>query len=611
MDESEDMGRIHFFAIVPSNTDFDRNSFDDVKSPNPDEMGQFIITQLRKTKNLTIASFGPRTVTSHAYLAGPVSVLESLLHSFTESDKEIRVVLQNQSLRFPRSPDAYYSVKNSDDTNHLFEIISALPQEAQADYLQISLYIYPYTIILLSLPSFIPFSAKGSMKYVANGWNILKHPSPLIHTPCYALIHFDMGLQTESLVLHFLPQENIPIKMTEVDLESPNDKANIAMAFDEEEDIQNQFDEEEDIIYQAGGDLNPEDEYHGDLDQENNDEETVHNKRKKKIKVRRRKKRLVDNNENEEPEEQKRQNEKNKQQTNQKGKKTTKVVNDTIKALFDDDDENLNNNLNNKKRDKKNRDNGDNTEEEVQFEESDYEYEEDAEPTIEEQIHDFVSQLEMTIPSLTDSSIFSTLFQQLFYEKWKSGALTRVRNELASCRDRLKQKMTDEITSLKELVNSDDLTIFIAREEQKLRLLENMTVETKQKVLEQRVNNQRSKTKETPGLFRSYQAICGDNIMLLRSVREKRANIRSTTMDLRIAQMKRIEKLQKYHEKLTQLEQAAANESKLKSVLSHHQQLQDDLRQLSEDREALLKQRDKVRGIIESKKAQFVKKPKK
>jgi hypothetical protein len=240
----------------------------------------------------------------------------------------------------------------------------------------------------------------------------------------------------------------------------------------------------------------------------------------------------------------------------------------------------------------------DRTEEAIKFEE-----EEDNEPGIEVDIQRFVAKLQLNVPVLADTAIFATLFQQLFYEKWRSGALTRTRAALSSLRDLIKQRTSDEIASLRELVNANDLAVYLGREEKKLRLLEKMSVDTLERVLEKRATSYAAV--KTQGLLRTFQGICGDHVTLQRKIREKRADIRGATLELRALQAKRIAKLQVYHERVALLESAASSQRKMKEALERHEEVENELTRAEEDRQALIRQKEKVQAMLSAKKAEI------
>jgi hypothetical protein len=168
----------------------------------------------------------------------------------------------------------------------------------------------------------------------------------------------------------------------------------------------------------------------------------------------------------------------------------------------------------------------------------------------------------------------------------------------------MKRRTSDEIQSLRELVNARDLTVFIRREEQKLRLLEQLAVETLETALEARCGAFASVP--TQGLLRSFRTICGDHVTLHRAIRERRAEIRAQAMELRIAQARRLERMQVYHERVSELEAAAAAQAKRREAVERLEALQRELVEAKADKEALVRQRDKVRAKLEAKRAERI-----
>jgi hypothetical protein len=75
-------------------------------------------------------------------------------------------------------------------------------------------------------------------------------------------------------------------------------------------------------------------------------------------------------------------------------------------------------------------------------------------------------------------------------------------------------------------------------------------------------------------------------------------------MDLRLVQSRRIERLRKYHELVNELEAVASVQTEVRGALEVHSRIEKELTQAEEDRQALLKQRDKVRAMLEGKRAE-------
>ena len=234
---------LHFIAIVPNETDFEKENFIDVRSPNPEDIAQLIVKELSKSNQITVASFGPRTVTSHSYLVGQVSVLDSLLHSFADAKIEVKVILRNSSRRRPSGSSSYYSVKRNNQIDILAKKIQNFPEN---DYIKVILNIQKYTIILLSLPPFIPFNSKISMKYLINGWNVLMKPSSLVHTRAFALLHFDPNLPTESAVLKFLPNEPREVGVSEADTEKLEEE--VAVTEEDSDEYEEEYVDDDQIL---------------------------------------------------------------------------------------------------------------------------------------------------------------------------------------------------------------------------------------------------------------------------------------------------------------------------------------------------------------------------
>ena len=145
------------------------------------------------------------------------------------------------------------------------------------------------------------------------------------------------------------------------------------------------------------------------------------------------------------------------------------------------------------------------------------------EETLEEKIHNFAFSVEFNVPALQDTAIYSTLFRQLFFEKWKGGAMKRAEVALNEVKEHIRKQRADETANLRALVQSGDLTVFIAREEQKLRLVEAKTVET----IEQLMNHQIDLYQGTnmQSLYKNFKILCAQQIEQERILRQRRAEL--------------------------------------------------------------------------------------
>ena len=171
---------------------------------------------------------------------------------------------------------------------------------------------------------------------------------------------------------------------------------------------------------------------------------------------------------------------------------------------------------------------------------------------------------------------------------------------MASLRNQIKERSTDEIARLRQLVSSRDMTMLIEIEEKQMRALESKTVETIQQVMEMRLSN----FAEVPqkSLLKNLQILCGDNVTFNKQLREKRAETRQQIIELRILQFSRMEKMQDYHNKVEELEMAASGQARYEKALADLNKVDQEKKKLEADREALLKQREKVMAMLEAKK---------
>jgi hypothetical protein len=188
------MARVGFLAVVPDCAPFDAGSFLAVCSSNPEDAAQFAIQQLSTHRAISLVSFGPTTVTSHAYFVGDrpeSSVIDSLLRLFLEADREIHFVIENSQTRFPKGQKSFCAVRSESDLDLVHHRISEFPA---LDFIKVTLVIAPYTIVLLSLPPFVPFKNSNKARFEANGWKILLTPSRILSTKSFVFLHFDLSL---------------------------------------------------------------------------------------------------------------------------------------------------------------------------------------------------------------------------------------------------------------------------------------------------------------------------------------------------------------------------------------------------------------------------------
>ena len=630
---------LSFVAVAPSSPLLDESLFDALCSPNPEDAAQLAIRQLSKTNRISMVSFGPTTVTSHEFLVGSVSVLGSLLRSFVDARREVKVVIENSEMRRPESEHEYYSVKSEEDVCCLSEKVRKFDDK---DFVRVTLVIQNYEICLVSLPPFPPFGQKGG-PVKANGWRAINAPDAIVGSKAFVLLHFDTGLASETAVMKILARQEIDVEVKEERIVM---EKGIAPGDDESEyEYEYEYDEGErsglqgtdvvstrsargdgDSVVSAGRDGMSARSARGDggsVVSAGRDGASARSARGQDWQVEE-----DDAVESGRGMSSPRLSERDWQKEETEGKaggvsdvgsvRSGRGEMFSVNGLISDAADSQSQQSRRRRRRRKKKA----IEEEAEKEQS-FGHFADSEPlpaedtvldengvaidddSPEAEIKRFVAQLRMNIPVLEDTSVFSTLVQQLFYEKWKSGALARTKAVLLELREKLRKKFTDEIQSMKQLVTSNDLTIFVAREEQKMRLLENMAVDTIQKALERRAGAYGNVT--TRGLLRTFQTICGDHVTLHRKIRDRRAAIRSETMELRIAQAARLEKLQKYREIAQKVESAESLQDQIHEALNRHEQVEQELTDAEDDRQALLRQLEKVRAILQSRMPNHVK----
>ena len=672
--------RLFFVAVAPEGATIDAAQFDAVCSPNPEDSAQLAIRQLSNTNRISLMSFGPRTVTSHEFLVGGVSVLGSLLRSFVDARREVKVVIEVAGVRMPSTDGQFYSINTENDVN---SIARKLKKVDEQDVVRVTLVIQNYEIVLLSLPSFPPFGVKGETTKV-NGWRAIEEPGTYVSSKTFVLLHFDKELATETAVMKILAGQDIYVAID--DHVMPME---LAVEIDEESEYEYEY-EEEDTASKSGSIIN----FSENIGKQTSETASRHTLAQDAASIRSRNDRdeigsvrsqsnasrhalaqdaaslaspngkdissargqdnqsirsqsgtasvrsqRLDHDSvpqsrngsssvsdrilgryNDESARRDRPGDWQREEASESGdmdhpqsarsnrKAESQADKDSTKGQPSADDGQSQGRRRRRRKKKVNPPKheiqdvsfGAFTSGELAPEDNEVAPEFDPnDDSPEAEIKRFVAQLNMNIPVLEDASIFSTLVQQLFYEKWKSGALSRTKAVLIDLRDKLRKRFTDEIQSMKQLVSSNDLTVFIAREEQKMRLLENMAVETIQKALERRAGAYGNVT--TRGLLRTFQTICGDHVTLQQKIRERRAAIRSETMELRMAQANRLEKLQKYREHARKIEDAETIQYRIQEALERHDQLQQELADAEEDRIALLQQLEKVKAMLNSK----------
>ena len=639
--------RLFFVAVTSSATLLDDSSFDEFCSPNPEDSAQLVIRQLSKTSRLSVISFGPETVTSHNFLVGSSSVLTSLLRSFVDARREVKLVIENSSTRAPQDDLEYYSITSEKSISGLHQKFARFNTH---DLIKVTMVIESYEICLLSLPPFPPFGGSGG-PLKANGWRILNDPDAFVGSKTFVLLHFDTNLASETAVMKILSRQEITVGITERSITM--EKGVLPDVDESEYEYEYEYDDASNLVdanadHQQSSDLSSHSPSHHQDDRESirsqhvNDHASIRSQHASDRESIRSRNRNQDDHDSERSStkgtasarslRQDEQPWQAEQVENEKvGMRDWEKENSSGKREDDDgslwsgrgqipsirgsssqadDSQSHQSRRRKRRRRKKNQPEellGDfaDTEPlptESQGDENALEIDDDSP---EGEIKRFVSHLQMNIPVLEDASVFSTLVQQLFYEKWKSGALARTKAILLELRDKLRKKFSDEIQSMKQLVESNDLTVFLAREEQKMRLLENMAVDTIQKALERRAGAYGNVT--TRGLLRTFQTICGDHVTLQRKIRERRAAIRSETIDLRCAQAARLEKLQKHREVAKKVESAESLQAQLYEALERHEQVEQELTDAEDDRQALLRQLQKVRAILQSRNANNVK----
>lgn len=625
------------------------------------QMAEFLLNETEKIKQITLLSFGVSTQATKSYIVGPSSVLSAILTSLIEKQIDVLIKLQNSSLTLPNEENSAYLIKKVSNLPKLFEYTDLFPDK---DYLKVEIYFADKVIILTYLPSFPPFKSDISFAAKANSWNIIQNPGDFLQTKTYIALHTDNSLKEETKVLKILahcnpefqiielnkPQKAISIVTHEDEEEEQNDKVNNANADNDKDKQKNHHrrhrhhhhhhhkgdaDGKTGNHSKSGENSSRKGKKHGKSSKNYNKngqgdgtDNNLTNAQKLDIED------LNDSNKfsdedgsmNSSPKSRSHSNRQSKNGENsdvkmnkiRKVKKTKRIKMSQLLENDEDDieeesDAELVDNTELTTYDDYSYDYSDSYEEEEEehndekknvilgLDKSQEEEEEEElfepEETIEDKIHEFAFSVELNIPALQTNAIYATLFNQLFYEKWRGGALKRAETALRDAQTHIKQVKTDEITNLRNLVESKDLTIFVAREEKKLRLLEAKAVEVMEMLFSARAQSFADKN---PGLLKTYKLMCAESIELMRTIREKRAKIRSTAMDLRVLQMRRVEALDKQHKKALKM---TNEKQRMIQAAEEKETLIDEIEGLTHAKQQLMKQKEKILSLIEQKKA--------
>lgn len=584
------------------------------------EIANIIFDELKVSNQVSLVSFGPSTKVTKTFVAGPTSLLSEVMSHYTDDDYELQIILENSNTKLPSDKIGTYLVTSPKDFPELYAQTETFPE---TDYLKISIFFANKAVVLLHLPSFPPFKSTQHMNVKLNGWDFIQNPKSLICTPAFCVLHFDNNLRDEALALYALSTRDITYPIREVMLPeasySDYDEYSVAVSSDSRAEgmgrvigtrittkfgnnIDNTFDNENNAQTEISSSLAA-----------HSQKRRRRSRRKDRNNVVRRKVRKTGEDGTEYSEYEYEYESTNTGRTGRKddeiqiiekdGKKFIRKVHRRKKLVT--------------KKVRKNRGDGDDdsygkTNADLRRDFNRYINEDDLKSTstlsmlvtetdseinIEELIRKFAYDVEFIIPELEDTAIFSTLFRQLYFEKWKNTVMDKIKGQMIKVRDHIKQLRTDELANLKALVESNDLTIFIAREEQKLRLIEAKTIEA----IEQSIKVKIEKYQDAPqvNLYKTFKSICQEQVDLQRQVREKRAEIRSKSMDLRMRQLKRVELMNECHLMNEDIDHADEIRGMLKAAEKKYSKAQNELQAYENDRNALIAQRDKIQATLE------------
>ena len=415
---------------------------------------------------------------------------------------------------------------------NIFKKIENLPSE---DLIQVSLFFGEKSIFLYSLPSFPSFKSSINLDFKINGWDFIRNINKYINTTCFICLNFDinLNLETFSLSLLTLNTNKLSIKL----IEKPQEIIEF---------------EESDILIEEQENLE-------------NTETNIKNENKKIKKIKKKKIKKI-----------------------KKIKNQIEEEDNEFKSSFEESEfENINI--------EDNKNNSNETETDGNVSDSSI-HEIEYSNTIETEIKEFVSNLKFTIPLLKDKSIFSTLHQQLIYEKWKGNHLSEIINLMTEYQNNSKQKRTIEIENLRQLVNSNDFSIFIQREETKLKLLEEKTLESINNLLLKKLDYYSNLP--TIGLFNSFKTICNRHLDLQKNIRFIRSEIRKKTMELEFKQIKKLEKMEKHHKEVGELSNLHNLEKEIKLLDKKKIDLINEIESLEDDQNNLSEQKLKILNML-------------
>jgi len=532
---------LKFIALTKDTNSFISKDFIRVIDHSSSELLEFIFETALEKRETTFLSFGPKTMSLHSFLIGNSSIMSMILSKLVDSSIEVRVRLSNSTIVLPCEPDSAFIIHSCHDYELLFD---SFHQFSENDLMKCELFFDNNVLVFISLPSFPPFKSSISERYVTNGWKVLTNPSLFVKTEGYALIHIDPDLhyETQTCILlpnlseqYFIENINKPIHRIELSVPEP-------------------------------------------LNQENIDspEETIPPKKNKvkKSKIVRRSDiksnmRIIEPRSSDEIDDQKH-NESGIHPA-MDGLDMDKESNNEEWAIEHDIEEEDSANVNS---------------------------DTDNQDLIINQIHSFVANIDLVIPALSDDSIYSKIHQRLLFEKWKNEVLSKIYSKILIKKKSIEGKFTDEIASLRKLVLSNDLSLFLYREEQKLKLLEEKYIEALENMISLKRKNY--EFNNVPGLFNTFRSLTDKEIMYNKTLRMKREEIRKITIELNIKQIGRLSMMEKYHQQALELANLKSIEKKLQESELIRDQLFDEIQQLEEVKESMLSQKNQVLNKLDN-----------
>lgn len=610
---------------------------------------------------MTIVTYGSASSTSHITLCGTVSILQSLVSRFIDARCKLSLSYTNGEVYDPNDKMSAYSIQTNRDLECFCIRARNFPK---TNYLKATLCLPSRMISLISLPSFCAFTSRTATLNSINGWEVFQKPNDLLRTPTYALIYFDPSLSVENKVLELIPRNNVEIKVNYYDFPEKivnfadevehsdysyysddstydenteateqtgsfstprkykcsrtkshdrystpkkidsyqrrhtevNEKEIIEMehnTFDEiiqepevvqthkeEQEKKNEIKEKEQQIIQESQKSNvegeEEEEYQPISNEENNVDETSHQEDASAEDV------PYDEEEDEyysvSP------SHKDEQSELLMDEDEDHDQDSNVFAFLEDSSESEED-LNNKQ---ENNNNNDTTTQKKEIVEKVYE----------DKIQEYAAQSKPSLYSLDKAKMFSNMYKRVYHEKWKNEVLKKVSNSLRVKGEEIKSRNTQEITFLRDLVDICDQMAIVKKEEEKLQELESSVIDLYSEVKAHRLK--RFARTSARGLLRTYQSTNAKQIELESKLRDRRRKLRALELDLQQIFVDRSTINKENKNKRDIIKNYVEKDPPYEEYEEKNKSIQEEIKSLTECKEKLIAQRDKVQAMVEA-----------